>query len=174
MTQRTLTLPREQLLPAWRAAVRGYRAARPVGQDHHGAHDKAVAAVRKLLPDVSEKEAAQEVIEAVAFAATYHAEWFWRGVRGWERNGRRRSPNLRRPLSFGDGARAPPRCAAISHLTAGATTASPRKGKRAVRGNIPTARRCAHALIDATPTLMRPCGGVFHRELSGQRPVRML
>jgi hypothetical protein len=53
----TLTLPREQLLPDWRAAVLAYRAARQVGRDHHAADAEAIAAFRKMLPDMREEEA---------------------------------------------------------------------------------------------------------------------
>lgn len=68
----TLTLPREQLLPGWRTAVLAYRAARQGGRDHHAADAEAIAAFRKVLPDMPEKEAVQQVIEAIAYAATYH------------------------------------------------------------------------------------------------------
>ena len=79
MTQ-ALTLPREQLLPAWRAAVLAYRAVRQGGHDHHAAHAEAVAALRRVLPELSERAAVQEAILAVAYASREHTAWFWSGV----------------------------------------------------------------------------------------------
>jgi hypothetical protein len=75
-----IRLPREQVLPAWRAAVLTYRATRQAGHDHHAAHDEAVAALRRALPELSERDAVQEAILAVAYAAREHTAWFWRGV----------------------------------------------------------------------------------------------
>jgi hypothetical protein len=40
--------------------------ARQAGQGHHAADAEAVAALREVLPELSEKEAAQEVILAIA------------------------------------------------------------------------------------------------------------
>jgi hypothetical protein len=69
MTLRPTTLHREQLRPAWRAAVLPYRRARQAGRDHHDADAEAVAAIREALPEMSEKEAKAEVMQAVAYAA---------------------------------------------------------------------------------------------------------
>jgi hypothetical protein len=73
-------LPPEQRLPAWRAAVLAYRTTRQTGEDHHAAFDDALGALRKVLPDMPEREAVQEVIQAIAYAAREHTAWFWRGV----------------------------------------------------------------------------------------------
>jgi hypothetical protein len=53
----TLTLPREQFLPGWRRAVLAYRAARQGGRDYQAADAEAIAAFRKVLPDMPEEEA---------------------------------------------------------------------------------------------------------------------
>jgi hypothetical protein len=49
MATRTITLPRDQLLPGWRAAVMVYRAARQAGRGHHAADAEAAAAFRKVV-----------------------------------------------------------------------------------------------------------------------------
>jgi hypothetical protein len=41
---------------------------------------QSVAAFRKVLPEMPEKEAVQEAILAIAYAAANHTAWFWRGV----------------------------------------------------------------------------------------------
>jgi hypothetical protein len=43
---------------------------------------EAVAALRKVLPDLPEKEAVREVILAIAYAAREPTYWFWTGVGG--------------------------------------------------------------------------------------------
>jgi hypothetical protein len=50
----TLTLPREQIRPAWRAAVLAYRANMRVTRHNDPAWDAAYAASREVLPDMSE------------------------------------------------------------------------------------------------------------------------
>jgi hypothetical protein len=75
-------LPPEQHLPAWRAAVLAYRRNRQAGEDHHAAFDAALGALRQMLPEMPEREAVQEVIQAIAYAAREHTSWFWRGVGG--------------------------------------------------------------------------------------------
>jgi hypothetical protein len=74
--------PREQLLPAWRAAVLAYRRTRQAGHDHHAADAEAVAAFRQVLPEMPETEAVHEVILAIAYASREHTAWFWKGVGG--------------------------------------------------------------------------------------------
>ena len=74
------TLPREAIRPAWRAAVMAYRRMRQDGHHEHLAWDAASAAFREVLPQMPEKYARQEVINAVAFAASNHTKWFWQGV----------------------------------------------------------------------------------------------
>lgn len=79
MTQ-TLTLPREELLPAWRAAVLGYRRAlRETGEDRL-AWPAAHAAFREVYPEMPEVEAKQQAHHAIAWAAANHTAWFWAGV----------------------------------------------------------------------------------------------
>lgn len=39
-----------------------------------------MAALQKVLPEMPEREAVQEVILAIAYAGQ-HTAWFWRGVR---------------------------------------------------------------------------------------------
>jgi hypothetical protein len=46
----------------------------------HEAHLAAVAALQAVWPGLTWKEASAEAVNAVAFASTYHAKWFWRGV----------------------------------------------------------------------------------------------
>jgi hypothetical protein len=68
------------MLPAWRAAALAYRAARGQGKDHHQAQTAACMAIRAHHPTLSKEEASDESIKAIAYASTFHAEWFWRGV----------------------------------------------------------------------------------------------
>jgi hypothetical protein len=73
----TLTLPREQILPAWRAAVLAYRRAYRVTPEDILARDAAFEAFREVLPDMPEEEAKVETSHAIAYAAAQHGEWFW-------------------------------------------------------------------------------------------------
>jgi hypothetical protein len=75
-----IALPRDRRLAGWRAAVLAYRRTRQAGHGHHAADAAAVAALRQVLPELPEREAVQEVILAVAYAARQHTGWFWRGV----------------------------------------------------------------------------------------------
>jgi hypothetical protein len=75
-----IQLPRDQRLAGWRAAVLAYRRTRQAGHDHHVADAAAVAALRQVLPELPEREAVQEVILAVAYAARQHTAWLWRGA----------------------------------------------------------------------------------------------
>ena len=76
----TLTLPPEQLLPAWRAAVLAYRRVlRATGEDQV-ARPAAYAALREVLPDIPEAEAEMQTTRAIAFAAANHTAWFFAGV----------------------------------------------------------------------------------------------
>jgi hypothetical protein len=91
---RTLTLPRDEIRPAWRAAVLAYR-----GEHRATGHDfpawrAALAAFREALPEMPEEQAKQETTQAIAYAAAQHTEWFWRGVYGDERSP---APTMRRP-----------------------------------------------------------------------------
>jgi len=78
-------LPREEIRPAWRAAVPAYRRMCQEGHHHHPSWLAALAAFREVVPELPEKEARQEVIHAIAYAAANHTAWFWRGVYGRRR-----------------------------------------------------------------------------------------
>ena len=73
----TLALPREEIRPAWRAAVQAYRREHRATCDDLLARTAAYAAFRKVLPDMPEEQAKVETAHAIAYAATHHAEWFW-------------------------------------------------------------------------------------------------
>jgi hypothetical protein len=77
---RTLTLPREQILPGWRAAVLAYRRALRETREDRLVWPVALAALREVLPDMPETQAKHETAHAIAFAAANHTAWFWAGV----------------------------------------------------------------------------------------------
>jgi hypothetical protein len=70
------------MLPAWRAAALAYRAARREGKSHQQAQTSAHMAISAHHPALSNEEASDESVKAVAYASTFHAAWFWRGVIG--------------------------------------------------------------------------------------------
>jgi hypothetical protein len=75
-----LTLPRDEIRPAWRAAVLAYRREhRATGHDLPAWH-AALVAFREALPEMPEAQAKQETTMAIAYAAANHTKWFWRGV----------------------------------------------------------------------------------------------
>ncbi len=78
MTTRTLTLPQEQLLPAWRAAVLAYRRTLRATREDRMAWPAAYSALREVVPAMPEAQAKQETTHAIAFAAANHTAWFWR------------------------------------------------------------------------------------------------
>jgi hypothetical protein len=78
----TLSLPREHIRPAWRAAVLAYRRRFTETRDDLPAWRAALAAFRGVLPEMGEAEAKQEVMAAIAYAANNHTTWFWTGVYG--------------------------------------------------------------------------------------------
>jgi hypothetical protein len=69
-------------MPAWRAAVLAYRHEYRATREDPLAWAAAFEAFRAALPDMPEDEAKVEAGHAVAYAATYHGEWFWGRVRG--------------------------------------------------------------------------------------------
>jgi hypothetical protein len=77
-------IPTEERKPAWRAACLAYRGLRQAGASDQAAHEAPVAAVQTVLP-LSWKEASAEAVNAIAYAARYHSEWFWSGVRHLQR-----------------------------------------------------------------------------------------
>jgi hypothetical protein len=78
----TVTLPREEIKPAWRAAVLAYRHFYRVAAEDRLAPDAALETFRGVLPDLSKEQAKVETTQAIAFAAANHTKWFWRGVYG--------------------------------------------------------------------------------------------
>lgn len=78
----TITLPREQFRPAWRAAVLAYRRNMRVTRHNEPAWQAAYAAFREVLPQLPEAQAKMETTHAIAWAAREHTAWFWRGVYG--------------------------------------------------------------------------------------------
>jgi hypothetical protein len=75
-------LPREQIRPAWRAAVLAYRANMRVTRHNSPAWWAAYSAFREVLPEMPEQQAKQETTMAIAYAAANHTAWFWAGVYG--------------------------------------------------------------------------------------------
>jgi hypothetical protein len=75
----TPTLPRYEMLPAWRAACIAYRAARRAGERDCIAGWAARDAVMELT-SLDAKAAQAEAIRAVAYASQMHSEWLWSGV----------------------------------------------------------------------------------------------
>ena len=71
MMQR-LSLPRDEIRPAWRAAVLAYRANMRVTRHNDPAWNAAFAAFREVLPDMPEEQAKQETTHAIAYAAANH------------------------------------------------------------------------------------------------------
>jgi hypothetical protein len=76
------TLPREEIRPAWRAAVLAYRRELSATRDDLPAWHAAFAAFREVLPEMGEAQAKMETTQAIAFAAANHTSWFWGGVYG--------------------------------------------------------------------------------------------
>jgi hypothetical protein len=68
------------MLPAWRTAALAYRGARKEGKNHHQAQNAACMAIHAHHPTLSYEEASDESVKAIAYASTFHAAWFWRGV----------------------------------------------------------------------------------------------
>jgi hypothetical protein len=82
MTTRTLTLPREEIRPAWRAAVLAYRRELRGTREDRLAWPAAYAAFREVLPEMPEAQAKHETTHAIAFAAANHSLVLGRGLRG--------------------------------------------------------------------------------------------
>lgn len=75
--------PRPNMVPTWRAAAVAYRQARGEGAGEHEAHIAAGAAVQELHAEFTEQEAGAEVVSAVAYASSFHSEWFWAPLKSW-------------------------------------------------------------------------------------------
>jgi hypothetical protein len=76
------TLPREEIRPAWRAAVLAYRRELRATRDDRRAWPAAYAAFREVLPEMPEAQAKLETTHAIAYAAANHTKWFWGGMYG--------------------------------------------------------------------------------------------
>jgi hypothetical protein len=72
--------PTPERKPAWRAACLAYREKRGAGQGDHPAFVAAVAALQAVWPGLTQKEASDEVANAISYASRHHSEWFWSGV----------------------------------------------------------------------------------------------
>jgi hypothetical protein len=81
---RTITLSREQIRPAWRAAVIAYRRELQATREDRLAWPAAYVAFREVLPEMPEAQAKHETTRAIAYAAANHTAWFWGGVYGSE------------------------------------------------------------------------------------------
>ena len=79
---RAPSCPTPERRPAWRAAVLAYRQARREGASDHAAFVAAVAKLREEWPELSVKQASDEVVAAIAYASTHHTAWFWDSVGG--------------------------------------------------------------------------------------------
>jgi hypothetical protein len=78
-------LPREEIRPAWRAAVLAYRRELGATREDRLAWLAAYAAFREVLPEMPEEQAKVETSQAIAYAAANHTAWFWAGVYGDKR-----------------------------------------------------------------------------------------
>jgi hypothetical protein len=76
------TPPREEILPAWRAAVLAYRRELRATRENHPAWWAAYTAFREVLRDMPEAQAKHETTHTIAWAAANHTAWFWGGVYG--------------------------------------------------------------------------------------------
>jgi hypothetical protein len=50
----------------------------------HEAHLAAVAALQAVWAGLTQEDASAEVGNTIAYASTYHSEWFWSGLGGHE------------------------------------------------------------------------------------------
>ena len=66
-------LPREEIRPAWRAAVLAYRREYRATRHDLPARNAAVAALREVLPEMPAEQAEVETAHAIAYAAANHA-----------------------------------------------------------------------------------------------------
>jgi len=61
--------------PAWRAVCLAYRRVRATDQLDYPAQLGATAAVLEVLPHLTEKEASQVAVAAIAYTTSFHAEY---------------------------------------------------------------------------------------------------
>jgi hypothetical protein len=51
-----------------------------MGKLHGPAFREALAALREVRPELTEREAAEQTTDAIYFASCAYPEWLWRGV----------------------------------------------------------------------------------------------
>jgi hypothetical protein len=71
-----------RLKEGWRAAAAAYRLAYGVPSNlnhghHHEAMTAAIAAFKRSVPDISDREAMLESIAAVSYASQVHPDWLY-------------------------------------------------------------------------------------------------
>jgi hypothetical protein len=69
-----------EMAASWRAACIAYRRVREAGKLHDPAYHEAVAASREARPELTEREAAGQTVEAIYYAPYAHPEWLWRAA----------------------------------------------------------------------------------------------
>jgi hypothetical protein len=72
-----ITLPPDEILPAWRAAVLAYRRVYRTTPEDRIARVAAFKAFRQVLPEMPAGQAEVETSHAIAYAAANHTKWFW-------------------------------------------------------------------------------------------------
>jgi hypothetical protein len=77
--QKNLPPPKTDMLRSYRAACLAYRAVMQQGGGDREGTTAAVAALQKLHPGWTCLQAVRLAERAVAYAATNHAAWFWKG-----------------------------------------------------------------------------------------------
>jgi hypothetical protein len=82
---KALSLPRDEIRPAWRAAVLAYRRELRATREDRLAWPAAYKAFREVLPEMPEGQAKAETTQVIAYAAANHTAWFWGGVYGDKR-----------------------------------------------------------------------------------------
>jgi hypothetical protein len=78
------TLPQGEMAAVWREACKVYREVRREGSGDHPAWKAARLKIMELQPELTEKEAGVEASRAVHYCSTWHPQWLWNGVGGWE------------------------------------------------------------------------------------------
>lgn len=78
------TLPQGEMAAVWREACKVYRQARREGSGDHPAWKAARSKIMELRPELTEREAGLEASRAVHYCSTWHPQWLWNGVGGWD------------------------------------------------------------------------------------------
>ena len=98
-----LTLPKDTTIrDIWRIGLVAYRNAARQELHVSKCHDAAAAAIRAAYPNLTEREATQHSIQAVAWASVHHHAWLWNGVprREWIWPPDKRGVGVRRNLGY--------------------------------------------------------------------------